>query len=87
MSYASTLSRHPVPQQGLSLVRAVGDATMIDVARGRLLQPLPSYRLPASRHILYGKSECSHIFYAKPLAIRTGEGVVPLSDNSDRGVH
>jgi hypothetical protein len=36
------------------------------------------YGLLASRHILYGKSECSHIFYAKPLATGTGKEVVFL---------
>jgi hypothetical protein len=40
------------------------------------LQPPPLYGLLASRHISYGKSECSHIFYAKPLAIRTGVGAM-----------
>ena len=40
------------------------------------LQPPPLYGLLASRHILYRRSECSRVFYAEPLAIRTGEGVV-----------
>lgn len=40
------------------------------------LQSPPLHGLLTSRHILYRKSECFHIFYAKPLAIRKGEGVV-----------
>jgi len=48
------------------------------------LQPLPMYRLLASRHILYGRSECSHILYAKPLAIRTGKGVVDKTGIVDK---
>ena len=50
------------------------------------------YELLASRHILYSKSERSYIFYAKPLAIRTGEevvneleSVVPDDDTLDSG--
>jgi Tfp pilus assembly protein PilF len=37
-------------------------------SRAVRLQPPPLYGLLAFRHILYG---ISHIFYAKPLAIRT----------------
>lgn len=56
------------------------------------LQSPPLHGLLASRHILYRKSECSHILYAKPLAIRKGEGVVdelesvvPDDDTLDSG--
>jgi hypothetical protein len=56
------------------------------------LQPPPLHGLLASRHILYRKSECSHILYAKPLEIRKGEGVVdelesvvPDDDTPDSG--
>ncbi|OCK94698.1 uncharacterized protein K441DRAFT_108591 [Cenococcum geophilum 1.58] len=38
----------------------------------------PSSVRIASRHVLYEKSEYSHVFYAKPLAIHTGKGVVFL---------
>ena len=56
-----------------------------DLGNGILLQPPPLHGLLASRHILYGKSECSHIFYAKPLAIRAGEigsGLSPVVEGA-----
>ena len=45
-------------------------------SRAVRLQPPPLYGLLAPRRISYGKSKCSHIFYAKPLAIRTGVGAM-----------
>jgi hypothetical protein len=56
------------------------------------LQSPPLHGLLASKHILYRKSKCSHILYAKMLAIRKGEGVVdelesivPDDDTLDSG--